>query len=150
MSAMLERANWLRSEGRWVGNIVLTANTRRGNSVHVGYQLSTGGWRTLCGGEISFGKQTTADLSCKRCVSGMRLNNVVDPSCIKATPTTPGSVVWLQGHPWVLDGGTSRSRYTQRWIGVHKDGSIGSLSMQQMDRLRPGIVYEHTDDDSLS
>lgn len=145
---MQRRVDWLRSIDVEVGPIVsVAANTmRRGASVHMGFQQATGGWRSLCGKEIDFAERSEADLSCVRCLSGMTLNNVAkDDIPVVATPTSVGSVVWLRGHPWVLDGGSERSRYTKRWVGVRRDGSIGSLSVQQMDRMRPAVVYEHED-----
>lgn len=55
-------------------------------------------------------------------------------------PTTPGSVVWYDGHPWVLDGehGVPTER---RWVGIRRDGTPGTLSRQEMLAYGPAVVH---------
>lgn len=59
-------------------------------------------------------------------------------------PTTPGSVVWYDGHPWVLDGepGVPGPRW---WVGVraHKDGypMMSYLSPGEMAAYGPAVIY---------
>jgi hypothetical protein len=146
---MKDRADWLRSEGRWVGSVVSTAISHREAHIHMGYQTTGGEWRSLCGQTFASADKSESAPTCARCVSGMTLNNLAreDDTAESDVPTTACSVVWYQGHPWVLDGGTQRTRYVKRWVGVRKDGTIGSMSQRQMNALLPGTVYEHPDDD---
>ena len=69
-------------------------------------------------------------------------------------PTSPCSVVWYDGHPWVLDGepGISRHEAPRRWVGMlnvkDADGTVryvpGSLSEAEMSEYGPAIIYVDT------
>jgi hypothetical protein len=61
-------------------------------------------------------------------------------SADRDTPTTPCSVVWYDGHPWVLDGepGIPTPR---RWVGVNRLGAVASMSQEAMARYKPAVIY---------
>lgn len=71
------------------------------------------------------------------------------------TPTSPCSVVWYDGHPFVLDGepGISRHLAPRRWVGMlnvkGEDGVLryvpGSLSEAEMSEYGPAVIYIDTD-----
>lgn len=58
----------------------------------------------------------------------------------EALPTTPCSVVWFDGHPWVLDGepGVAGKRH---WVGVKRDGSLGWMTGTEMAAHHPAVIY---------
>lgn len=58
----------------------------------------------------------------------------------ESTPTTPCSVVWFDGHPWVLDGepGVPTPRL---WVGMRRDGTLGVITQDRMAEYRPAVIY---------
>ena len=58
----------------------------------------------------------------------------------ESTPTTPGSVVWRQGHPFVLDGepGIPTPRF---WVGVDDTLGLVRISEAEMAAYRPAVIY---------
>ena len=68
-------------------------------------------------------------------------------------PTTPCSVVWFDGHPWVLDGepGISRRQSPRYWIGSKRNTThglyeLGWMTEEEMAMPRPAIVYQAPED----
>jgi hypothetical protein len=61
-------------------------------------------------------------------------------SADRDTPTTPCSVVWYDGHPWVLDGepGIATPR---RWVGMRRNGQVGWMGQKAMEQYRPAVIY---------
>mgnify|MGYP000844021645 CR=1 FL=1 len=58
----------------------------------------------------------------------------------EALPTTPCSVVWRQGHPFVLDGepGIPTPRF---WVGVDDTLGLVRISEAEMAAYRPAVIY---------
>ena len=68
----------------------------------------------------------------------------------------PCSVVWHDGHPWVLDGepGVSRLVSPRYWIGVTRAGDYGNvkvpgavswMSEEDMAKIKPAICHDDTE-----
>ena len=55
-------------------------------------------------------------------------------------PRTPCSVVWYDGHPFVLDGepGIPTER---RWVGIGRSGLPITVSHEEMCKYRPAVIY---------
>lgn len=58
----------------------------------------------------------------------------------EALPTTPCSVVWYDGHPWVLDGEPGVPS-TRLWVGMRRDGTLGVITQDRMADYRPAVIY---------
>jgi hypothetical protein len=128
-------------EMRFIAHGPVRVSSPRGSVVHIGIDDGRE-WTTFCGAKFGSGNQRVGEVSCQKCLPHVY---VLVRRPASATPTTPCSVVWYDGHPWVLDGEpgvpTERS-----WVGVRRDGSVGTMSMAEMSAHFPAVIYNDPGD----
>ena len=57
-----------------------------------------------------------------------------------SVPHTPCSVVWFDGHPFVLDGEPGMPT-PRRWVGIGRDGQPKIIDHDTMTQYGPAVIY---------